>query len=322
MTSDATIPTASVATSVAATASAKAVLHVQPVPGMHWVGDGFAVYGMFGYNGAGVQDRSPFLMLDYAAPTSFTPNPHGPRRGVGQHPHRGFETVTIVYAGQVAHRDSSGAGGEIGPGDVQWMTAGAGVIHDEFHAEGYSREGGPFEMVQLWVNLPARHKMTAPRYQAITSDRMAHALLPGQAGRVRVIAGTLAGVQALGDAPPTTGPAQTFTPMCVADISLRPQARASLPQQQGWSTLLLVRRGSATVNGQPLACGELITLSTTGCGVDVANPDPAVPAELLLMAGAPLGEPVVGYGPFVMNTPAEIHQAFADFRAGRFGQIG
>lgn len=170
----------------------KTVLRQQGAPARHWVGNGFAVHGMFGYSGAGVAERSPFLLLDYAAPTRFEPNA-GPPRGVGQHPHRGFETVTIVYEGEVQHRDSTGAGGVIGKGDVQWMTAGGGILHEEFHSARYSREGGPFEMVQLWVNLPARHKMTPAHYQSIASAQIPAVALPGGAGCVRVIAGAFAG---------------------------------------------------------------------------------------------------------------------------------
>jgi quercetin 2,3-dioxygenase len=287
----------------------KKILGIGHAPGRHWVGDGFPVHGMFGYSGPGVAQRSPFLMLDYAAPTAFSPNPGG-RRGVGQHPHRGFETVTIVYAGEVEHRDSTGQGGVIGPGDVQWMTAGSGILHEEFHSEAYSRTGGPFEMVQLWVNLPAKDKMTAPGYQAVLGTAIPEVPLPDGAGRVRVIAGAFDGAQ---------GPARTFTPMNVQDVRLVAGATAQLPQPEGWTTLLVVLDGTVQVNGEAvLRQAQMVTLSTEGEGVVLeANTD----AKVLLLAGEPIDEPVAGYGPFVMNTQAEIAEAIRDFNAGRFGRM-
>jgi len=288
----------------------KKTLGIGHAPGRHWVGDGFPVHGMFGYSGPGVAQRSPFLMLDYAAPTTFSPNPGG-RRGVGQHPHRGFETVTIVYAGEVEHRDSTGQGGVIGPGDVQWMTAGSGILHEEFHSEAYSRSGGPFEMVQLWVNLPAKDKMTTPGYQAVLGTAIPEVALPDGAGRVRVIAGAYGEAQ---------GPARTFTPMNVWDLRLVAGATASLPQAEGWTTLLVVLDGTVQVNGEAvLRQTQMVTLSTEGEGVVIeANTD----AKVLLLAGAPIDEPVAGYGPFVMNTQAEIAEAIRDFNAGKFGRMG
>ena len=288
----------------------KKILGIGHAPGRHWVGDGFPVHGMFGYSGPGVAQRSPFLMLDYAAPTTFSPNPGG-RRGVGQHPHRGFETVTIVYAGEVEHRDSTGQGGVIGPGDVQWMTAGSGILHEEFHSEAYSRSGGPFEMVQLWVNLPAKDKMTTPGYQAVLGSAIPEVALPDGAGRVRIIAGDFDGAR---------GPARTFTPMNVWDVRLVAGATATLPQAEGWTTLLVVLDGTVQVNGEAvLRQTQMVTLSTEGEGVVIeANVD----AKVLLLAGAPIDEPVAGYGPFVMNTQAEIAEAIRDFNAGKFGRMG
>ncbi len=286
----------------------KTVLGTTSAPGRHWVGDGFPVHGMFGYSGDGVASRSPFLMLDYAAPTRFEPSAH--RRGVGQHPHRGFETVTIVYAGEVEHRDSTGQGGVIGPGDVQWMTAGSGILHEEFHSTEYARRGGPFEMVQLWVNLPARHKMQAPGYQGILDAQIPSVVLPEGAGSVRVIAGEYDG---------HAGPARTFSPINVWDVRLRAGAAADLPQPEGWTTLLVVLAGTVQVNGEAvLREAQMATLSTAGSGVRIeANGD----AKLLLLAGEPIDEPVVGYGPFVMNSQQEIVQAIADFNAGKFGRM-
>ena len=287
----------------------KTILATTTAPGRHWVGDGFPVHGMFGYSGADVARRSPFLILDYAAPTEFSPNPGG-RRGVGQHPHRGFETVTIVYEGEVEHRDSTGKGGVIGRGDVQWMTAGSGILHEEFHSERYSREGGPFEMVQLWVNLPARDKMAAPGYQALLDAEIPSVPLADDAGRVRVIAGEFDGHR---------GPANTFTPMNVWDVRLGAGKAIDLPQPEGWTTLLVVLDGTVQVNGEAvLRKAEVATLSIEGSGLHIeANGD----AKLLLLSGEPIDEPVVGYGPFVMNSQQEIIQAIADFNSGKFGRM-
>jgi len=289
----------------------KKVLSTRSAPARHWVGDGFPVHGMFGY-GEGAHERSPFLLLDYAAPTRFEPT--AARRGVGQHPHRGFETVTIVYAGEVEHRDSTGQGGVIGPGDVQWMTAGAGILHEEFHSANYARSGGPFEMVQLWVNLPAKDKMTPPGYQAIlNADIPMRPLLDAggaQAGQLRVIAGEFDGAG---------GPAHTFTPMNVWDVRIDAGRSVSLAQPEGWISLLVVLDGTVQVNGASvLRAAQMATLSAEGHEIAIeANGD----AKLLLLSGAPIDEPVVGYGPFVMNSEAEIRQAIDDFNAGNFGRM-
>ena len=287
----------------------KKILGITNAPGRHWVGDGFPVQGMFGYSGPDVGQRSPFLLLDYAAPTEFGPNT-GYRRGVGQHPHRGFETVTIVYEGEVEHRDSTGRGGVIGRGDVQWMTAGGGILHEEFHSERYSREGGPFEMVQLWVNLPAKDKMAAPGYQGILDAQIPAIALPGEAGIARIIAGELDG---------KAGPANTFSPMNVWDLRIAAGKSVDLPQVEGWTTLLVVLEGTVQVNGESvLRQAQMATLSAEGSDVRIeANSD----AKVLLLAGEPIDEPVVGYGPFVMNTQAEIAEAIRDFNSGKFGQM-
>ncbi|MBK6746530.1 pirin family protein [Ottowia sp.] len=286
----------------------KKALSVRSAPGRHWVGDGFPVHGLFGYSGEGVAERSPFLLLDYAAPTEFSPAGH--RRCVGSHPHRGFETVTIVYDGEVEHRDSTGAGGVIRRGDVQWMTAGGGIVHEEFHSGDYAARGGPFEMVQLWVNLPARDKMAPAGYQALADARIPAVALPDGAGQVRVIAGTFEGA---------AGPARTFTPMNVLDVRLRAGRTVALPQPEGWTTLVVVLAGTVAVNGDTvLRAAEMATLSTAGTGLTIeANGD----AKLLVLAGEPIDEPVVGYGPFVMNSPQQITQAIEDFNSGRFGRV-
>ena len=283
----------------------KTVLSTRSAPERHWVGDGFPVHGLFGYSGAGVAERSPFLLLDYAAPTTFTPTTA--RRGVGSHPHRGFETVTIVYDGEVEHRDSTGAGGIIGAGDVQWMTAGGGIIHEEFHSSAYAASGGPFEMVQLWVNLPASQKMTPARYQAILDAQIPAVALPGGAGRVRVIAGSFDGRQ---------GPAHSFTPMNVLDMRLAAGHRLQLAQPEGWSTLVVVLAGTVQINdGTTLGAAEMASLSTQGTQLTLAAQEDA---KLLLLAGEPIDEPVVGYGPFVMNSEQQIAQAIDDFNRGHF----
>lgn len=288
--------------------STKTVIDVRNAPDRHWVGDGFPVHGLFGYNGPGVPQRSPFLMLDYAAPFEFAPSTQ--RRGVGQHPHRGFETVTIVYAGEVEHRDSTGQGGVIGPGDVQWMTAGGGILHEEFHTPAFSQRGGTFEVAQLWVNLPARSKDTPAAYQGITDADIPAVALPDNGGHVRVIAGQYQD---------QAGPARTHTPMQVWDVRLNAGQSVDLSQPEGWSTLVVVLSGTVQINGETVLRGkQFATLSQAGSGVLIeANAD----AKLLLLAGEPIDEPVVGYGPFVMNSAQEIQQAILDFNSGRFGQM-
>lgn len=286
----------------------KKVSSIYSAPHPHWVGNGFRVHSMFDYNGLGRQ-ISPFLLLDYAAPTRFDPNP-GPPRGVGEHPHRGFETVTIVYDGEVAHRDSTGQGGVIGPGDVQWMTAAGGILHEEFHSEAYSRTGGPFEMVQLWVNLPAKDKMSAPGYQAIANATIPAVALPDNAGTVRVIAG---------DYRSHSGPARTFSPIQVWDVRLNAGKAVEFELPDGWTTALVVLRGNVRVNGATAARdAQLVVLERAGNAVALeADTD----AKLLVLAGQPLDEPIVGYGPFVMNSEPQITQAIKDYSSGRFGRI-
>jgi len=289
------------------TTTPKKVLSTSSAPDRHWVGDGFPVHGMFGYTGD-TKRISPFLLLDYAAPTRFEPTTK--RRGVGEHPHRGFETVTIVYDGEVEHRDSTGGGGVIGRGDVQWMTAGSGIVHQEFHSEKYAKAGGPFEMVQLWVNLPAKDKMAPPGYQPITDAQIPAVSLPGEAGSVRVIAGEYGGRE---------GPARTFTPMNVWDVRLDAGKIAQLAQPEGWTAQVVVLAGTVQVNGDTiLRAAQMATLSTEGGGVSIeANNE----AKILLLAGEPIDEPVVGYGPFVMYTREEIVQAIDDFNSGKFGRV-
>lgn len=285
----------------------KRVTGTYSAPRPHWVGDGFPARSMFSYNTHG-QHLSPFLLLDYAGPYSFAPS--DTPRGVGQHPHRGFETVTIVYEGDVAHRDSTGAGGTIGPGDVQWMTAASGILHEEFHTPEFSRRGGTLDMVQLWVNLPAQDKMGAPGYQTLLDAQIPSVELPDGAGRVRVIAGRFDN---------HAGPARTHTPMDVWDIRLRQGHHAELPVADGRTLALVVLKGTVRFNsGQPVGEAQLVTFDRSGEDVFV---DADSDATVLLLSGEPIDEPVVGYGPFVMNSQAEIAQAVNDFNSGRFGQI-
>lgn len=285
----------------------KKVQGIYRAPRQHWVGDGFPVRSLFSYQSHGKQ-LSPFLLLDYAGPMDFTPTQQ--RRGVGQHPHRGFETVTIVYHGEVEHRDSTGKGGIIGPGDVQWMTAGGGILHEEFHSDSFAQRGGAFEMVQLWVNLPAKDKMTAPGYQAIRNETIPLVTLPEGAGSLRVIAGDYAG---------ENGPAQTFSPLNVWDIRLNQGKSTEFSLPDGWNTALIVLRGTVQVNGDAVARdAEMVLLGSAGSKVIVeANND----AVLLLLSGEPIEEPIIGYGPFVMNTQEQIAEAIADFNSGRFGSM-
>ena len=273
----------------------------------HWVGDGFPVRSLLSYNSLG-EHISPFLLLDYAGPHYFTPTAE--RRGVGQHPHRGFETVTIVYDGEVEHRDSTGNGGVIGPGDVQWMTAAGGILHEEYHSPAFAKTGGPFKMVQLWVNLPAKDKMAPGGYQAITNAEIPVVELPDGAGVARVIAGRL------GDA---KGPAKTFTPINVWDLRLVRDADITLSLPEGHTAMLVVLGGHLTVeDNQEIGEAEMLMLSRDGSEVRLRADGDTI---ALVLTGEPIDEPIVGYGPFVMNTEAEIRQAITDFGSGRFGQM-
>jgi redox-sensitive bicupin YhaK (pirin superfamily) len=284
----------------------KQITGIYTAPSQHWVGDGFPVRSMFSYQTHGEQ-LSPFLLLDYAGPHHFPAGTE--KRGVGEHPHRGFETVTVVYSGEVEHRDSTGRGGVIGPGDVQWMTAGAGILHEEFHSAEFTRTGGELKMIQLWVNLPAKDKMTHPGYQSITADVIPDVELPNNAGHMRVIAGRYED---------TVGPAHTFSPLNVWDLQLNQSQEitcisplAGVRRWSFWKVSCGERRGYARE-------GQLVVLSQKGEALHLAA---SSNAKVLLMAGEPLQEPIVGYGPFVMNTKAQIAEAVRDFNSGRFGQI-
>ena len=278
----------------------------------HWVGDGFPVRSLFSYH-RDAAALSPFLLFDYAGPHFFEPNDKAETapRGVGQHPHRGFETVTIVYDGEVSHKDSSGGGDTIGTGDVQWMTAAGGIIHEEFHSAAFSKTGGPFRMVQLWVNLPAKDKMSPAKYQAITTDDIPTVTFDG--GSVRVIAGAFEGTQ---------GPATTFTPINMWDMRLEADAEVTLDLPDGHNAMVAVLSGHVSVieDGvmESLGEAEIGRFSVEGAGVTIKANGAAM---LLILSGEPIDEPVFGHGPFVMNSESEIRQAIDDFNAGRFGAV-
>jgi redox-sensitive bicupin YhaK (pirin superfamily) len=274
-------------------------------PGM--VGDGFRVFNYI--PGAGIPQKriSPFLMLDFNAAYDFGPSDH--LRGVDVHPHKGFETVTIAYKGSVAHHDSAGNSGVINPGDVQWMTAGAGILHKEYHEEKFSKAGGPFEMVQLWVNLPKKDKSTPAHYQALTAGQMGKLALPDEGGIVNVIAGKFNGV---------SGPAKTYSPVNVFDIKLNAGAEVSTHIQEGHNTALLVINGSIEVNGEKASEHSFILFKNEGDEITIKASADSV---LLLLSGEPINEPIASYGPFVMNTQDEIHVAIKEFQEGKFGTL-
>ncbi len=282
----------------------KKLHRIQRTDERHWVGDGFPVKTLFWYGNLGPL-VSPFLMLDHAGPQDFPATDK--RLGVGAHPHRGFETVTIVYDGEVEHRDSAGGGGKIGKGDVQWMTAASGLVHEEFHGSEYAARGGPFEMAQLWVNLPAKDKMSKPRYQPIL-DKQIPAVTLVQ-GALRVIAGEYHGAK---------GPADTFTPMGVWDLRLDSDAETVIDVPEGWNTLLVVLEGTATVAGSKVVQDEVAMFERAGTSIGIER---AEKLKALILVGEPIDEPVVGYGPFVMNTREEIEQAIRDYHTGKMGQL-
>jgi redox-sensitive bicupin YhaK (pirin superfamily) len=287
--------------------SDKSVEAVLSSPPGHWVGDGFPVSSVF--SPQTVQSRlSPYVLFDYAGPVEFEPS--STPRGVDSHPHRGFETVTVVYQGELEHRDSDGNSGSIGPGDVQWMTAASGVLHEEKHSEAFTRGGGVLEMAQLWVNLPAKHKMDAPRYQTLVRADIPSVTLPDDAGEVRLIAGAFGG---------TPGAAQTFTPVILWDVRLRKGAKTRLPITSGFNSAVFVRSGRTWVGETHSAdARQLAILSLEGDSATVEAEDDA---EILVVGGEPIDEPVVAYGPFVMNTAEEIQQAMEDVRAGKLGRL-
>jgi redox-sensitive bicupin YhaK (pirin superfamily) len=277
--------------------------------GKHYVGDGFLVHNIIpGSEGLSMQRMSPFIMLDYNAPHYFSPS--DTPRGVGVHPHRGFETVTIAYKGKVEHHDSSGGGGVIGEGDVQWMTAASGVLHKEFHEKEWSKKGGEFQMVQLWVNLPAQFKMNTPKYQAIEDKNMHRFLIDNNGNEVKVIAGEYKGVK---------GSASTFTPVHLLNVKLKKEADADFNFPASYNTALLVLEGNITVNETvKVPVNNFALFENSGESFTIkANEDSVV----LVLSGEPINEPIAAHGPFVMNTKQEIMQAFKDFNEGKFGYL-
>ena len=286
----------------------KKIVKVTGPRGHHWVGNGFNVRQMFGYNDLG-RDLSPFLLLDYAGPSSFSPE-ENERRGVGAHPHRGFETVTIVYQGGVEHRDSVGNHGEIGPGDVQWMTAGAGVLHEELHSRQFAKTGGVFEVIQLWVNLPAKQKMTPPKYQTLTFAEIPQVNLGGKNCLLRVISGEISGMK---------GPAQTHTPINIWDISLSAGSNTDLVVPSGHTSVIFSLKGDVVICDKEQVSGpKLVMFEPLGQHITLnAKTD----TRLLFLGGLPLNEPMLGLGPFVMTTKEELEQAFSDYEDGQFGSL-
>lgn len=285
----------------------KKINRIFNVPNPHMVGDGFRVRNYLPGPFQISQESSPFLMLDYNAPYDFPPSDH--RKGVGTHPHRGFETVTVVYEGMLEHRDSSGGGGLIGPGDVQWMTAGSGVLHDEFQTKEISEKGGTQHMLQLWINLPAKHKMSKPKYQAITNDQIGRYKIDDKGSFARVIAGSLKGVN---------GPASTFTPIEMYDLRLKQGAKLSFDLPSSFNSMLLVTKGSIMVNNQKANFQDFVHFGNEGETIKITAEEDSF---VFVISGEPINEPIVTYGPFVMNTRREIMEAIEDFNSGRFGTI-
>lgn len=288
-------------------ATTKTVEKIIAPPRAHWVGNGFEVNGFFPNDVLTGERMSPFYLLDYNAKKDLPPSRVS--HGVGPHPHRGFETVTIAYHGRIAHHDSFGGGGVIGEGDVQWMTAGSGLLHKEYHEEEFNRTGGPFQMVQLWVNLPAKDKMTTPKYQAITNGEMGRVSL-SNGGDVEIIAGEFDGVK---------GPATTFTPVHLINLKPKRGEKIQLSFPAGYTTALLAIEGSALINGnEKLPLNNLALFERDGEEFTVEALEGGI---FLLMSGEPLNEPIAQYGPFLMNTQAEIAEAIDDYRQGKFGYL-
>ena len=284
----------------------KSLKYVLKEDAKHWVGDGFHVHGLIRPTEELSQLLSPFVLMDYASPSEF-PVSEMPR-GVGEHPHRGFETVTLAYQGEVSHRDSSGGGGTIKEGDVQWMTAGAGIVHEEYHSEDFSRRGGLFEMVQLWVNLPAKDKWVEPGYQSLQRDQFPEFDVT-EGIRFRIISGEYDGIR---------GPASTFSPINIFDIKSREAAPFSMTLNEGSSTAILIRRGMVSLNQQSYSASEVLVFDQKGRTIELSLSDDF---EGLVLNGEPLNEPVVAGGPFVMTTKEEILQAMTDYRNGKMGRL-
>ncbi len=283
----------------------KSVEQILPPPPVRWVGNGFKVHNFFP-GLLDVERMSPFVLLDYNAPTWFPPSDIP--QGVGVHPHRGIETVTVAFRGRVAHHDSAGHGGVIGQGDLQWMTAGGGVLHKEYHEEEFNREGGEFHMAQVWVNLPRKDKFTPAKYQALVDGDIPRVALDG--GEAKVVAGSFDGVK---------GIASTFSPMEMYIITLQAGGRAQIVLPEGYNTGILVAGGSVTVNGSHKAPADhFVLFANDGVRIELKANEEAL---LLVLSGEPLNEPVAARGPFVMNYPEELREAWEDYYAGKFGYL-
>jgi quercetin 2,3-dioxygenase len=286
---------------------AKSIQQILPPPAPHMVGDGFRVHNFFptGYN-IGKNRMSPFFMMDYNSKIDFSPRENP--RGVGVHPHRGFETVTITYHGKVAHHDSTGNSGVISEGDVQWMTAASGILHKEYHEEEFSKKGGPFQMIQLWVNLPSKDKMSKPKYQAITNDQLGKYQLDN-GGVVEVIAGEFKGVK---------GAASTFTPIEMYNAKIKKGAAVTFDLPENFNTGILVVEGAVKVNGEKAPADNFILFKNEGETISIEAEEDSI---LFVISGEPINEPVAAYGPFLMNTHEELEQALEDFNKGKFGYL-
>ena len=273
----------------------------------HWVGDGFYVSSIFSMHSEENKHISPFLLLDHAAPKYFPPT--GKKLGVGEHPHRGFETVTMAIKGEVEHRDSSGGGGKISTGGVQWMTAGSGIVHDEFHSREFAEKGGEFEMVQLWVNLPAKNKMTKPRYQSLDKKDFPIVRLEDGTTKVKIIAGNFGG---------SSSPTETFTKINIYEVEGHQNSEVKLNFDDGTNTLILQLAGNSIIGDQHLEKGYLGIFSRSGVSINLKT---TVDSKILILNGEPIEEPLEAYGPFVMNTREELKVAFRDFQEGKMGSL-
>lgn len=283
---------------------------VLPPDNLHFVGDGFRVYGILGRKEPlSMKRMSPFLLLDYAPVHYFPPN-NGAPLGVGPHPHRGIETVTIAYKGKVEHNDSTGAGGIIEEGGVQWMTSGSGILHKEYHEKNFSKKGGEMQMVQLWVNLPTKDKMTTPKYQNLNNKDLSKVELENNAGSIDIIAGEYEDHK---------GPAASFSPLSLFNVKLKKGKGTSFSFNENHNTGLLIIKGSVTVNNSEKApTNHFVLFKNKGKEFTLrADED----ATILVLSGEPIDEPIASYGPFVMNTNEEIKQTIDDFNNGKFGYL-
>jgi len=286
----------------------RSIEQIIPPPPAHMVGDGFRVHNFFPSSGSmNIQRMSPFFLLDYGAKIEFPPS--DTPRGVGVHPHRGFETVTIAYKGRVAHHDSAGNAGVIGEGDVQWMTAASGILHKEYHEAEWSKLGGEFQMVQLWVNLPAKFKMSKPKYQPIRREEFGKVVLPDGKGVIEIIAGNFN---------KTNGPATSFTPIEMYNARLKKGAKVHFSLPQNYNTGFVIIEGAVTVNEKPAATDHFVLFANDGTDIYVEATEDAI---VLILSGEPIHEPIVPYGPFVMNSKQEIVDAYDDWNSGKFGVL-